>query len=65
MRDVIVEDVEGNTGAAIFSEMRSRIESTFGGGELPHHGGHALGVTSFEDPHLIPSDETPFEPGCE
>ena len=31
-------------------------------GELPHHGGHALGLTSFEDPHLIPSDTMPFEP---
>jgi len=54
--------VPGNTGAEIFREMRSRIESTFEGGELPHHGGHALGLTGFEDPHLIPSDETPFEP---
>jgi Xaa-Pro dipeptidase len=31
-------------------------------GDLPHHGGHALGLTSFEDPHLIPSDTMPFEP---
>jgi Xaa-Pro dipeptidase len=54
--------VPGNTGAEIFGEMRSRVESTFAGGELPHHGGHALGLTGFEDPHLIPSDDTPFEP---
>ena len=54
--------VPGATGAEIFGEMRQRIESTFPGGELPHHGGHALGVTSFEDPHLIPSDTMPFEP---
>jgi Xaa-Pro dipeptidase len=54
--------VPGNTGAEIFREMRSRVASNFEGGELPHHGGHALGLTGFEDPHLIPSDETPFEP---
>ena len=23
---------------------------------------YALGVTSFEDPHIIPSDDTPLEP---
>jgi Xaa-Pro aminopeptidase len=55
--------VPGNTGAEIFREMKERIESTFPGGELPHHGGHALGLTGFEDPHLIPSDTIPFEPG--
>jgi Xaa-Pro aminopeptidase len=55
--------VPGGTGAEVFREMRSRVESTFPGGELPHHGGHALGLTSFEDPHLIPSDTRPFEPG--
>ena len=33
----------------------------FPGGEFPHHGGHALGLTSFEDPHMIPADETPLE----
>jgi Xaa-Pro dipeptidase len=52
----------GNTGAEIFREMKQRIESTFPGGELPHHGGHALGLTGFEDPHLIPSDQMPLEP---
>jgi Xaa-Pro aminopeptidase len=55
--------VPGNTGSEIFREMKQRIESTFAGGELPHHGGHALGLTGFEDPHLIPSDTMPFEPG--
>jgi len=51
----------GNTGAAIFHAMHRRIVETFPGGEFPHHGGHALGLSSFEDPHLIPSDETPLE----
>lgn len=51
----------GNTGAAIFDATERRILETFPGGEFPHHGGHALGLSAFEDPHLIPSDETPLE----
>jgi Xaa-Pro aminopeptidase len=43
--------------------MKQRIVDDFPGGEFPHHGGHALGLTSFEDPHIIPSDDTPLEPG--
>jgi Xaa-Pro aminopeptidase len=55
------ELVPGTTGAAVFRAMDARIAAAFPGGEFPHHGGHALGLTSFEDPHLIPSDETPLE----
>jgi Xaa-Pro aminopeptidase len=51
----------GNTGAAIFDATERRILETFPGGEFPHHGGHGLGLSAFEDPHLIPSDETPLE----
>ena len=51
----------GNNGAAIFNATERRILETFPGGEFPHHGGHALGLSAFEDPHLIPSDETPLE----
>jgi Xaa-Pro aminopeptidase len=50
------------TGAEIFANMRARIVAAVPDGELPHHGGHALGLTSFEDPHLIPSDTMPLEP---
>jgi len=53
----------GATGAEIFRRMKQRIVDAFPGGEFPHHGGHALGLTSFEDPHIIPSDDTPLEPG--
>jgi len=56
------ELVPGATGAEVFGAMNTRILETFPGGEFPHHGGHALGLTSFEDPHIIPSDTTPFEP---
>ena len=55
------ELVPGVTGAEVFAALHGRIVTTFPGGELPHHGGHALGLTGFEDPHLIPSDTTPLE----
>jgi Xaa-Pro aminopeptidase len=54
--------VPGATGADIFDGMHTRITEAVPDGELPHHGGHALGLTSFEDPHLIPGDTLPFEP---
>ena len=56
------ELVPGATGSEIFARMSARILAAFPGGEFPHHGGHALGVTSFEDPHIVPSDTTPLEP---
>jgi Xaa-Pro aminopeptidase len=54
--------VPGARGSDLFRDLSRRILETFPGGEFPHHGGHALGVTSFEDPHVVPSDETPLEP---
>jgi Xaa-Pro aminopeptidase len=57
-----VELVPGATGSEIFQRMSARILEAFPGGEFPHHGGHALGVTSFEDPHVVPSDKTALEP---
>jgi len=56
------ELVPGATGAEVFAAMHRRIVAAFPGGELPHHGGHALGLTGFEDPHLIPSDTAQLEP---
>jgi D-alanyl-D-alanine dipeptidase len=55
------ELVPGTTGASVFRAMADRIAQAFPGGEFPHHGGHALGLTSFEDPHVIPSDDTPLD----
>jgi Xaa-Pro aminopeptidase len=56
------ELVPGTTGQQVFADMHARIMQACPEGEFPHHGGHALGLTSFEDPHLIPSDTTPLEP---
>jgi Xaa-Pro dipeptidase len=55
------ELVPGNTGSDVFRAMAARIAEAVPGAEFPHHGGHALGLTSFEDPHLIPADDTPFQ----
>jgi Xaa-Pro aminopeptidase len=55
--------VPGATGAAIFEAMRHEIEERFPGGEFPHHGGHGVGLSAFEDPHVIPDDRTPLEQG--
>ena len=56
------ELVPGATVSDVFDNLNERILSTFPGGEFPHHGGHAIGLTGFEDPHIIPSDTTPLEP---
>jgi Xaa-Pro aminopeptidase len=54
--------VPGATGSSVFEHVHTRIVEALPDGELPHHGGHGLGLGAFEDPHLIPSDDTPFEP---
>jgi Xaa-Pro aminopeptidase len=53
----------GARGCDLFAWARQTIETTFEGGEFPHHLGHAVGVTNFEDPHLIPSDRRPLRAG--
>ena len=55
--------VTGATGRDLFAELNACIRETFPGGEFPHHGGHGVGLGSFEDPHVIPADETPLEAG--
>jgi Xaa-Pro aminopeptidase len=56
------ELVPGARGCDLFRRMHDRIVEAFPGGEFPHHGGHGLGLTGFEDPHVIPSDTIPLEP---
>jgi Xaa-Pro aminopeptidase len=55
--------VPGASAAEIFAAIAAAIESGYPNGSFPHHGGHGVGVTSFEDPHLIPADRTPLQPG--
>ena len=51
----------GDTGAAVFGGMRERIAAVWPDGEFPHHGGHGVGLSVFDDPHVIPSDRQVLE----
>jgi Xaa-Pro aminopeptidase len=51
----------GNTASAVFETVNSAILESFPGGEFPHHGGHGISISAFEDPHLIPTDHTVLE----
>jgi Xaa-Pro aminopeptidase len=51
----------GATGAHVFGAMRGRILAAWPEGEFPHHGGHGVGLSVFDDPHVIPSDEQRLE----
>jgi Xaa-Pro aminopeptidase len=51
----------GATGAQVFNGMRDRILAAWPEGEFPHHGGHGVGLSVFDDPHVIPSDEQRLE----
>jgi Xaa-Pro aminopeptidase len=53
----------GRTAAEVFETMRALIEQALPGGEFPHHGGHGVGLGSYDDPHVIPDDESPLEAG--
>ncbi len=46
----------GATGAQVFGGMRELILAVRPDGEFPHHGGHGVGLSVFDDPHVIPSD---------
>ena len=45
----------GATGAQVFGGLRDRIAAAWPDGEFPHHGGHGVGLTVFDDPHIIPA----------
>jgi Xaa-Pro aminopeptidase len=51
----------GGTGAEVFGGIRGRIAAAWPDGEFPHHGGHGVGLTVFDDPHVIPSDGRALE----
>lgn len=53
----------GTVCSAIHEHIRASIAERFPAGEFPHHGGHGVGVTVFEDPHLIPADDSELEAG--
>ena len=63
LRSIATRLVPGANARDVFTELNQRILDAFPGGEFPHHGGHGLGLGSFDDPHVIPLDPTPFEAG--
>jgi Xaa-Pro aminopeptidase len=46
----------GAAAAGVFRAMKARIAAAWPDGEFPHHGGHGVGLSVFDDPHVIPSD---------
>ena len=51
----------GVSGAEVFASMDGRVHERFPDGAMPHHAGHGVALTSFEDPHLIPTTEMQLE----
>jgi Xaa-Pro aminopeptidase len=51
----------GATGAQVFGQMRERVLAVRSEGEFPHHGGHGVGLSVFDDPHVIPTDKHRLE----
>jgi Xaa-Pro aminopeptidase len=51
----------GATGAQVFGGLRDRIAAAWPDGEFPHHGGHGVGLTVFDDPHIIPAGDWALE----
>jgi Xaa-Pro dipeptidase len=47
----------------VFARIASQIATRHPGSTFPHHGGHGVGVTGFEDPHLIPADSSVLAEG--
>jgi Xaa-Pro aminopeptidase len=54
----------GTTAADLFHRMRDAIAQRFPGSELPHHGGHGIGVEVGETPQILPGDATALEEGA-
>jgi Xaa-Pro aminopeptidase len=51
----------GTPGSSVFGEISGRIAAAWPGGEFPHHGGHSVGLSVFDDPHVIPADSRPVQ----
>lgn len=53
----------GTRCSEIWEWVDSAIRERLPGWEFPHHAGHGVGASVFEDPHLIPADDTELETG--
>jgi len=57
------ELVPGRRASEVYELMSEEIAGAFPEGEFPHHGGHALGLGSYEAPHIIADDHSLLERG--
>ncbi len=55
--------VPGTPCSEVYEWVRGEIAARLSGWSFPHHAGHGVGASVFEDPHLIPSDHTPLASG--
>jgi Xaa-Pro aminopeptidase len=46
----------GAASADVYRAMSERIAAAWPDGEFPHHGGHGVGLSVCDDPHVIPAD---------
>jgi Xaa-Pro aminopeptidase len=53
----------GVRASAVYAFIAEAIAARLPGASFPHHGGHGVGITPFEDPHIIPSDGSLLESG--
>jgi Xaa-Pro aminopeptidase len=51
----------GQTGASVYQVVKDGISAAWPDGEFPHHAGHGVGLTVFDDPHLIPAGDQVLE----
>ena len=52
---------EAAVTAAVYRSMSARIAAAWPDGDFPHHAGHGVGLSVFDDPHVIPSDASVLE----
>jgi len=53
----------GSPCSEVYEWVRAEVQARLPGCGFPHHAGHGVGVSPFEDPHLIPADHTPLATG--
>lgn len=62
MLDAAAGDLrEGAAAADVYRAISARIAAAWPDGEFPHHAGHGVGLSVFDDPHVIPSDGSALE----
>jgi Xaa-Pro aminopeptidase len=61
--DATLELRPGVPANEVHRNISRALEDVFPGSEFPHHGGHGIGLSCWQGPHIIPADSSVFEPG--